>query len=164
MNKNDLEAFLYWYVSKTWRKQELGFDSLHRSDPCKPSDPKSWVLTMCPTKLYRSIDMSSRGSQKLFYQRKFKSLHGVKRSVKKKIWIPLERGTWRGTEEFDGDSKGGPRESDFHPILHLLHVWILRFSWGKRGVKGGGERVFTASGWKGCRWMRDEREGRGVKG
>jgi hypothetical protein len=57
----------------------------HRSDRCRPSDPKFWVLTMCPMKLYVSIGMSSRGSQDMIYERKFKSLHGVKRSGKMKI-------------------------------------------------------------------------------
>jgi hypothetical protein len=36
-------------------------------------------------KLYGSIGMSSRGSQEMIYQRKFKSLHRVKRSGKMKF-------------------------------------------------------------------------------
>jgi hypothetical protein len=32
IEKDELEAILHIYGSKTWRKQYLGFDSLHRSD------------------------------------------------------------------------------------------------------------------------------------
>jgi hypothetical protein len=65
--------------------------------------PNSWFLTVCPTKVYGSIGMASRWSQKMFYQRQFKSLHQVRRLCKTNFWIPFERWTRRGDEELDGE-------------------------------------------------------------
>jgi hypothetical protein len=121
---------------KTWRKQNLKLDTRHRSDQWRSSDPKSWVLTMCPTKLYGSIVMSFRGSQEMIYQRKFKSLHGVKRLVKTKTWIPLERRTWEESKELDGGSEEGPWEILLLPILRSFLGWIFKSPW----EKGRGER------------------------
>jgi hypothetical protein len=56
----------------------------------------------------------------LFYKRKFKSLHRVKRSGRTKIWIPLERRTCGELDELEGESVEGSWESVFHPILSLL--------------------------------------------
>jgi hypothetical protein len=111
----------------------------HRSDWWRPSDPKSWVLTMCPTKLYGSICMSYRGSQEMIYQKKFKSLHGVKRSGKTKIWIPLERRTWMESKELEGGSEEGPWEILLLPILRLSLSWIFKSLWVLREVEEGRE-------------------------
>jgi hypothetical protein len=127
---------------KKWRKQNLGLDTRHRSDRWRPSDPKSWVLTMCPTKLYGSIGMSSRGSQEMIYHRKFKSLHGVKRSGKMKIWIPLERRTWEKSKELEGELVEEPWEILLLPILMLSLGWIFKSPWEKREVEEGREMVF----------------------
>jgi hypothetical protein len=113
----------------------------HQSDWCRPSDPKSWVLTMCPTKPYGSIGMSSRWSQKMFYQRKFKSLHHVRRSGKRKIWIPLERGTRVESKELEGEWEEGPWRILLLPILSLSLGWIFKTPWGKERCKKGGEGV-----------------------
>jgi hypothetical protein len=129
----------------------------HRSDRWKPSDPNSWFLTMCPTKPYGSISMSSRWSQKMFYQREFKTLHQVRRSGKRKVWIPLERWTRVESKKLEGGSEEGPWEILFLPILRpflgsiFKSPWILRevkerrwrggaSRFGCKGVNDGGER------------------------
>jgi hypothetical protein len=106
---------------------------------------------MCPTKPYGSIGMSSRWSQKMFYQGKFKSLHHVKRLGKMKIWIPLERRTRVESKELEGESEEGPWEILLLPILSLSLGWIFTTSWVERGEreKKGEEMVYTV--WKG--WM-----------
>jgi hypothetical protein len=70
--------------------------------------------------------MSSRGSQEMIYQQKFKSLHKVNRLGKKKIWIPLERRTWIESKELEGESKEKPWEILLLPILRLSLGWIFK--------------------------------------
>jgi hypothetical protein len=90
---------------------------------------------MCPTKPYGSIGMSSRWSQKMFYQRKFKSLHHVGRSGKRKVWIPLERWTRVESKELEGESVEGPWEILLLPILRPFLSSIFKPPWSLRGVK-----------------------------
>jgi hypothetical protein len=127
---------------KTWRKQVLELDMRHRSEWWRPSDSKSWVITMYPTKPYGSIGMSSGWSQKMIYQRKFKSLHGVKRSGKTNIWLPLEIRTWEETKELEGESEEGPWEILLLPILRLSLSWVFKSPWILRDVKEGRVRAF----------------------
>jgi hypothetical protein len=90
-------------------------------------------------------------------------LHHVKRSGKKKIWIPLERKTWVESKELEGEVKRGLGRSfcfqswAFSLVesssLHGEKVeWKRERRWWVCGF-GEGE------GW----WIREEREERGVK-
>jgi hypothetical protein len=141
MNKRHPRLDICW---NTWRKQHLGLDTRHRSDrwwplvrPVKAVRPQILVLTVCPTKPYGSIGISSRWSQKMFYQGKFKSLHHVSRSGKMKIWIPLERRTRVESKELEGESEEGPWEILLLPILSLSLGWIFTTTWVLREVEEG---------------------------
>jgi hypothetical protein len=111
----------------------------------------------------RCIGMSSRGSQLMFYQGKFKSLHEVKRSGKTKIWIPLERRTWEELQELDGDSIEVPWESAFHPISSLIPCWSLRNPWGEGEEIFGGRSFHHGLEEEESWWIMEEREDEGVK-
>jgi hypothetical protein len=127
----------YTYMCKAHEEKGLRVGQPPPVRPVQAIRPKSWVLTMCTTKSYGSICMYSMGSQMLFYQRKFKSLHGIKRSGNTEIWIPFERRTRGELQELGGESVEGPWESIFHPILSLVFGWFLRNPWGKREVEEG---------------------------
>jgi hypothetical protein len=62
-------------------------------------------------------------------------LHQVKRSGKKKIWIPLERKTWVESNELEGESEEEPWEIILLPILSLFLGWIFKPPWILREVK-----------------------------
>jgi hypothetical protein len=90
-------------------------------------------------------------------------LHHVKRSGKKKIWIPLERGTWVEYEELEGESEVGPWEILLLPILSLSLGWNFKSPLELREVK---ERRREGPPWFGrgeSWWIMEEREERGVK-
>jgi hypothetical protein len=119
---------------------------------------------MCPTKPYGSIGMSSRWSQKMFYQRKFKSLHHVKRSGKKKIWIPLERKSWVESKELEGESEEGPWEILLLPNLSLFFGWNFKTPLELREVKERRKRGGCSTVRQGECWWNDRGERRrGVK-
>jgi hypothetical protein len=130
----------------TWGNQHLRLVTRHRSDQWRSYDPKSWVLTMCPTKPYGSIGMSSRWSQEMFYQGKFKSFHHVRRSGKKKIWISLERRTWDVSKELEWECEEGSWEILLLPILIPSLGWYFKSPWGKGEVNERGEGVFHGFG------------------
>jgi hypothetical protein len=113
---------------------------------------------MCPTKPYGFIGMSSRWSQKMFYQRKFKSLHRVRRSGKKKIWIPLERRTRVESKALKGESEEGPCEILLLPILRPFLSWIFKPPWILREVKE--RRRGVLHGLEGWCWWNDRGERR----
>jgi hypothetical protein len=134
---------------KTWRKRNLGLDMRHWSDRWRPPirlvkavRPQILGSHNGPTKRYGFIGMSSRGSQEMIYQRKFKSLHGLKRSGKTKIRIPLERRSWEESKELEGGSEEGPWEILLLPILRSFLGWILKSPWVLREVKEGRVRGF----------------------
>jgi hypothetical protein len=115
---------------------------------------------MCPTRPYGSIGMYSRWSQKMFYQRKFKSLHHVRRSGKRKVWIPLERWTRIESKELEGGSVEGPWEILLLPILRPFLGSIFKPPWILREVKERRERGCAPRFEVARGWMIEEREGR----
>jgi hypothetical protein len=101
----------------------------------------------------------------MFYQREFKTLHQVRRSGKRKFWIPLERWTRVESEKHEGESEEGPREMLLLPILRLFLGWIFKSPWIVREVKERRWRkVSTVWGRGGMVNDRGERRKRGVKG
>jgi hypothetical protein len=66
-------------------KTEFGARHAPPVKPVKAVRPQILGSHNVSNETYGSISMSSRGSQEMIYQSKFKSLHGVKKSGKMKI-------------------------------------------------------------------------------
>jgi hypothetical protein len=76
-------------------------------------------------------------------------LHHVRRSGKKKIWIPLERRTRVESKELEGESVEGPWEILLLPIIRPFLGWIFKPPWILREVKERrkGEVLHGLDGW-----------------
>jgi hypothetical protein len=88
-------------------------------------------------------------------------LHHVKKSGKKKIWIPLERKTWVESKELEGESEEEPWEVLLLPILSLFLGWIFKSPRGEKWSER--ERRWWVFGLERMKAgeMMEEREGEG---
>jgi hypothetical protein len=89
-------------------------------------------------------------------------LHHVKRSGKKKIWIPLERKTWVESKELEGESEEEPWEILLLPILSLFLGWIFKSPLVKRDESEENRGVLHGLELK-CWWNDRGERRRGVK-